>query len=185
MSSSSVQSTRFGIRACIALAAALGVMSGCTVQPLYSTPTATAAYAPGPGQLLSTVAVEPVSTRVSQEVRNQLIFLMSGGAGEPADPRFTVKLNIIERDSAATTVPVGTNEDSPTSAIYSIDVAYNIMDASSGLAISAGRRTISSAYDVPRQEFAALRARRDAQNRAAREIAELLRLAIAQDLSRI
>jgi LPS-assembly lipoprotein len=37
---------------------------------------------------------------------------------------------------------------------------------------------------VPRQQYAALRAERDAQDRAAREIAEQLRLAVAQDLSK-
>ena len=42
----------------------------------------------------------------------------------------------------------------------------------------------TAAYDVPLQEFAAIRAERDAENRAARELAELLRLVIAQDLER-
>jgi LPS-assembly lipoprotein len=50
--------------------------------------------------------------------------------------------------------------------------------------VSNGDRQFSASYDVPRQEFAAVRAQRDAENRAARELAELLRLAIAQDLSR-
>ena len=36
--------------------------------------------------------------------------------------------------------------------------------------------------DIPSQEFAALRAVRDAENRAARELAELLRLVVAQEL---
>jgi LPS-assembly lipoprotein len=41
-----------------------------------------------------------------------------------------------------------------------------------------------SSFDVPRQSFAEMRAEIDAQNRAARELAQLLQLAIAQDLSK-
>jgi LPS-assembly lipoprotein len=51
--------------------------------------------------------------------------------------------------------------------------------------VASGTRQFVSSYDVPRQEFAALRAKRDAENRAARELAELIRLAVAQDLTRL
>ena len=53
-----------------------------------------------------------------------------------------------------------------------------------GKRIAAGKRNVSASFDRPRQEFARLRAERDAENRAARELAELLRLAIAQDMSK-
>ncbi len=186
MSSSSARparSSRLGTAGLVAL----GVLAaGCTVQPLYSTPTAyTGTEATSPGRMLAFVGVDPLDDRVGLEVRNQLVFLMHGGAAEPQSPRYTVKLRIDQRRSAATTVPVGPDDDAPTSAIVALDAAYNVVDTSTGQAISAGRRTISSAYDVPRQEFAALRAARDAENRAARELAELLRLAVAQDLSRL
>jgi LPS-assembly lipoprotein len=181
-SSSAVQpSPRFRLALAGLLACGLAV-AGCTVQPLYGTPPGATS---SPGQMLSFVGVDPVDNRVDQEVRNQLLFLMHGGAAEPASPRYSVRLDIRQRRSDATTVPVGPDEDSPTSAIVALDAAYDIVDTSTGEPVAAGRRTISSAFDVPRQEFAALRAARDAENRAAREIAELLRLAIAQDLARI
>jgi LPS-assembly lipoprotein len=41
-----------------------------------------------------------------------------------------------------------------------------------------------SSYDISTQQFAAYRALRDAEDRAARELADLLRLAIAQDLAK-
>jgi len=40
-----------------------------------------------------------------------------------------------------------------------------------------------SSFDVPQQEYAAIRAQANAQSRAARELAEFLHLAIAQDLA--
>jgi LPS-assembly lipoprotein len=49
--------------------------------------------------------------------------------------------------------------------------------------VATGRRNMSSSIDVPRQQYAALRAQNDAQQRAARELAQLLRFAIAQDLA--
>ena len=51
-----------------------------------------------------------------------------------------------------------------------------------GQAVSTGTRQIAASYDAPRQEYANLRAQRDAEDRAARELAELVRLAVAQDL---
>jgi LPS-assembly lipoprotein len=50
--------------------------------------------------------------------------------------------------------------------------------------VAKGSRNISSSIDVPRQQYAALRAENDAQQRAARELAQLLRFAIAQDFVR-
>ena len=60
----------------------------------------------------------------------------------------------------------------------------SLAGTTSAKVVASGRRQITSSYDVPRQEFAAYRARLDAENRAAREVAELLNLAIAQELSK-
>jgi LPS-assembly lipoprotein len=61
---------------------------------------------------------------------------------------------------------------------------YTLTGATSAEVIASGQRQIMSSYDVPRQEFAAYRARLNAEDRAARELAELLNLAIAQELSK-
>jgi LPS-assembly lipoprotein len=62
--------------------------------------------------------------------------------------------------------------------------SYAIKRARTGEVVATGRREVTSSFDVPRQEFAAQRAQRDAENRSARELAELLHLAIAQDITR-
>ena len=61
--------------------------------------------------------------------------------------------------------------------------SYRLSD-SKGTVVATGNRQFAASYDVPRQEFAAYRAQIDAENRAARELAELLRLALAQDLAK-
>jgi len=127
--------------------------------------------------------VAPVSDRVSQEVRNHLIFLLSGSAGEPASARYTARLSVSVADASAASIQVG-RDDEPTASLVTVNVAYALTDAT-GNTVGQGSRSAQAPYDVSPQQFAALRAGRDAQNRAAREAAELVRLAIAQDLSRI
>lgn len=166
----------------LGLALSLAAGAGCTVQPLYGTGGTTAAGAPMSAELAS-VAVAPVDDRVSQELRNHLIFLLSGGAGEPAVARYNVRLAVSVADAAAASVQVGRDEE-PTASLVTVAAAYVLTDAD-GNQIGSGSRSAQAPYDVSRQQFAALRASRDAQNRAAREAAELVRLAIAKDISRL
>jgi LPS-assembly lipoprotein len=74
-------------------------------------------------------------------------------------------------------------ENEPTAATVTMLGYYTLSD-STGKTIAKGNRRVMSSFDVPRQEFAALRAKRDAENRSARELAELLQLVIAQELSK-
>jgi LPS-assembly lipoprotein len=165
-------------------AAGLAATAGCTVQPLYS--AAPAAVNGGTtasiGADLSTVAIKPVGERVGQEVRNQLIFLFGGGKGQPAAPRYSLDLVVSSYSEATANIQVN-RENEPTAAILTVIARYRLTDTQ-GNPFSNGKRQFVASYDVPRQEFAALRAKRDAENRAAREVAELIRLAIAQDLAR-
>ena len=75
-------------------------------------------------------------------------------------------------------------ENEPTAGTVTLTARYVLTETATGKAVTEGQRQIMSSYDRPFQEFAAARAQRDAENRAARELAELLKLALAQDLSR-
>lgn len=176
------------------LAFALLASAGCTVQPLYASRGFTAATqdtarAPDASALPS-VEVAPVTNREGLEVRNQLLFLLNGGARQPDDPHYTVTLTVAAVDQSSATIQVARDEE-PTAAQTLLTARYVITDnftekgAPANPVVAQGRRQILSAYDVPRQEFAVTRAKRDARDRAAREMAELLRLAIAQDLVRV
>lgn len=166
----------------LGLALSLAVAAGCTVQPLYGTGGTSASGVPMSAELAS-VAVAPVPDRVSQEVRNHLIFLLSGGAGEPSAARYTAQLGVSVVNAAAASVQVGRDEE-PTASLVTVTVRYTLRSAN-GTAVGSGSRSAQAPYDVSRQQFAALRAARDAQNRAAREAAELVRLAIAKDISQL
>lgn len=165
--------------ACLLLALLAG--AGCTVQPLYSKPEASAYAAGGGLQALNAVAIKPVDTRAAQEVRNHLIFAFNGGAGQPAAPRYemTLKVASIRDDSLVTQVA---DENVASAGTITLIADYVVTDVATRQPVATGKRQITSNYDVPRQEFANVRAERDAENRAAREMAELLKLAIAQQI---
>lgn len=164
----------------LALLCASGLLAGCTVGPLYGN-----AYSPTSiASRVGNIGIKPVSTRQAQQVRNHLIFMFSGGQGNPANPAYSMDLVVSSSSSAAATIQQGTTEQSPTSSLLNMTALYTVRDVATGRVVTRGRRQVSSPYDVPRQEFAALRALRDAEDRAARELAEQVRLAVAQEFAR-
>ncbi len=173
-------SERNATRAMPFLLVVLLLAASCTVRPLYSS-SASLGAASGMSAELASIAIKPVTTRYAQEVRNHLIFMFGNGRGEPTSPVYTLTLSVTEINEATAIIQVN-DEDQPTAGAIVMTGGYTIQKG--GKTISSGSRQISSSYDAPRQEFANLRAQRDAENRAARELAELLRLAIAQDLER-
>jgi len=171
------------IRAVAVAATALTLMaaSGCTVRPLLGTQEGSQGQQTV-ANLLS-VSVNPVNTRYAQEVRNQLIFLLNGGA-EPAAPRYKLDLTVTRAITSAAQVEIA-RDNEPTAGTAILTGSYRLSDAATGQTLAQGNRQVMSAFDRSLQEFAVLRAERDAENRAARELAELLRLAVAQDMVRL
>lgn len=157
------------------LVAAMSVLQGCQVRPLY------AAYA-SPQSKLASISVDTIDTRVGQQVRNHLIFLLDHGASPPAFPAYTLALKV---SSAKIGVFVGSSIDSsPTAGKDRVTVAYVLKDAKTGKPIKTGNRSAVAAYDLPRQEFTRLRAARDSEDRAAVAAAELVSADLAAFLSR-
>lgn len=167
---------------------ALALTAGCQVRPLYSEGPGLGGNSQtyGMAEELSSISIKPVNTRYGQEVRNQLIFMFGRGKGESAAPRYSLNLAIASaRETATYRQSEGSGTDlEPTAATMTLTADYQLTNISDGSLVAKGKRQVTSSFDVPRQAFADMRADRDAQNRAARELAEQLRLAIAQDLSR-
>ncbi|MER9231368.1 LPS assembly lipoprotein LptE [Mesorhizobium sp. M0622] len=164
------------------LLASVALVSACTVRPLYSSAPLVAGSQVGAAAELASISVKPVKTRYAQQVRNNLIFALGQGAGEPASPVYSLDLGVSELVESAAIEQVTTDEDEPTAGTVTLTANYVLSDAKTGTVIARGKRSIPSSYDRPRQEFASYRAQIDAENRAARELADILRLSIAQDL---
>ena len=169
--------------AAVGLTAVLAVGAGCTARPLYGEVSPTAATAIGTARLAS-VEIKPATTRVGQGVRNHLIFLFGGGGGQPANPAYSMDLNVTAYASNATSVSTPQVKLEPTAGFVAVQGTYRLTETATGDLISSGTRSVQAAYDIPVQNFAAQRAVRDAENRGARELAELLRLVVAQELEK-
>jgi len=166
------------------MVAALALVSACTVRPLYSNQPLSPGSQLSASAELASISIKPVSTRYGQQVRNNLIFAFGQGSGEPASPAYTLDLGVTELVESAAIVQVQTQEDEPTAGTVTLSANYVLRDTATNTVIAVGKRSIPSSFDRPRQEFAAYRAQIDAENRAARELADLLRLSIAQDLAK-
>jgi LPS-assembly lipoprotein len=156
--------------------------SGCTVRPLYSDAATSLGGATGSTAGLGAIAIAPVNTRYGQELRNHLIFLLNGGQGQPAAAAFTMDLTVTAANFRAAVIQVN-KEDRPTAGAVEMTASYVIKEVATGEVVAKGRRQVRSSYDRSSQEFAAMRTIRDAENRAARELAEFLRLDIGQKLA--
>lgn len=161
--------------ALIALAlAGASLLSACQVRPLYDSEGATAAR-------LGSISFSEASTRVGQEVRNRLIFLTSGGAGEPATADYDVDLKV---SSSVSKLLLIDSSDTARAAKVTVSATYSITRNSDSQILKSGRRSAVALVDYSIQEFANTRAVLDAEDRAAKELAELVRADIATALSR-
>lgn len=158
----------------IGAAGLLGGLASCQVRPLYS-------EAKGTRRLLASIAFSDANDRVGQVVRNRLIFLMAGGQGEPAHPDYLVNLNVTTNVSEV--LPdQSTNTLSAGRVVIRGD--YVLKKAKEGTVLRIAHRQSVALLDFPGQEYAKLRAIRDAQNRAANELAELISADLAAVLTR-
>ncbi len=152
----------------------VALLAACQVRPLYSETS-------GSGAKLADISFSQASDRVEQVVRNQLIFLTSGGQGEARIPQYQVTLNV-----TSTYNDILDDEDAvglqPGRVVVS--GTYTLARSSDSLVLKSGSRRATALLDVSRQEFAELRAVRDAEDRAARELAELIRADLAVALAK-
>jgi LPS-assembly lipoprotein len=167
------------------LLSVLGIAQACTVTPLYG--SRLQAPESAMSARLGEIAIKPAVNRQEQQVRNNLIFLLGGGAAAPANPAYSLELGVNTRTLSAGTQQAvfdpKNNQGQPTSGTVVMTSNYVLTDSATGEKVASGKRSASADFDQPREEFANDRAERDAQDRAARELAELLRLSIAQDLA--
>lgn len=167
----------------VGAAVLLSALAGCTVTPLYGTSTASiSSQEDGVAAQLASVEITQATDRAGQELRNHLIFLLGGGRGEPANPAYRLQLATTSHVSRGPSISVSEVTLEPSSGFVAMRSDYTLIEITTARVISAGTRAVQAPFDNPGQNFAAQRAVRDAENRAARELAEVLRLVVAQEL---
>ena len=159
-----------------------GLTAGC-FQPLYGRPSDASGSA-GLGSQLSAVEVAPIDApngsrlaRVSVEVRNELMYDLTGGNGGISPThRLDVKLTATQLQ-----VIVDINTARPDVNNYGIDATYTLTELATGKTVVKGQTFSRVSYNIPgqQQRFAGDRGLRDAENRAAKVIAENIRSRLA------
>jgi len=133
---------------------------------------------------LSAVDVPEIDTpkgtriaRVSVEVRNDLIFALTGGRS-PTAPTHRLAVTL-----TGTGVPVIIDINSGRTEFHNYNLAarYILTDLATGKPVATGTTNVAVTYDVPgtQQRFVGERGVRDAENRAAQVIAEAIRNRLA------
>ena len=173
MSSSDHKQSRRAVLAALMLAPAL---AGCGYQPLYG--TGFAGGSGGVAEQLRAVEIGTIPGRVGQEVRNELIFKETGGR-DPAPPRF--RLEIALRESAQSLLV--NLQGVASGQVYALDADFKLIDISSQQVLLTSKSDSRAAYQQEVSTFANVRARRDAEDRAARNVADSIRTQVAAFLS--
>ena len=150
-------------------------LAGCGFQPLYGGTTAGGARL---GEVMKAVDITPIPGRVGQKLRNELIFTTTGG-GNPAPTRY--KLDIVIKESITDQLVEITGD--ATGQIYQLDATFKLVDAASGTIVLQGKGIARAPYNRFQEIFANVRARYDAENRAARTMSESIKTQVAAFLT--
>jgi LPS-assembly lipoprotein len=151
-------------------------LAGCGFQPLYGGTTAGGAKL---AEVMAAVEVTPIPGRVGQKLRNELIFANTGG-GYASPPRY--RLNIVIKESVTDTLVQITGD--ATGQVYQLEASFELVDPSTRGVLFQGKAISRAAYNRLQEIFANVRARYDAENRAARTISESIKTQIAAFLAK-
>jgi LPS-assembly lipoprotein len=168
----------------LALASA-GLTAGC-FQPVYGTYASSDVVGAPPAvrTALASVKVDEVDVpngtpeaRIGVEVRNNLIFGLTGGAGE-LPPTHVLKIRLRTQTQ---NVIVDITTARADMEINGVDATYTLTDLASKKTVVTGRAFARASYDVPGQEqrFARQRGQRDAENRNSAIIADQIKSRLA------
>jgi hypothetical protein len=144
-------------------------LAGCTLTPVYSDAVATQAK-------LRFHYIEP-NNRLEQIVYQELALRFGGDAGEGAQ-RLRISVGQSARDLtiSATNNPVDARQ-------VTVNGTASVVSADGSTLLLTIRRTASADYEINGQVFADREARNEAAERAARELAESLRLGLIAGLA--
>jgi LPS-assembly lipoprotein len=163
------------IAARLAVIAALGAVTAACFQPMYAENNPNGG--PGLRDKLAQIEFAPLNVnnasrdaRLGVAIRNEMMFKAYGAAtGAPPKYRLTLRLN-----TQRLSIIVNPATVRPDIENYGIDAYYELREIDTNKPLINGTAVARVSYDIPGQEqrFAQQRGLRDAEDRAAKEIAE-------------
>lgn len=161
----------FRARAGFAILGLAALLAGCAdgsgFKPLYGT---SAIGGGGVSEKLAAVDIAPIPGRVGQRLRNEFIYQSTGG-GAPLPPEY--RLEVAVRESVSSTL-VRIDGDAR-GQIYNLDASFKLIRMTDKAVVMEGRSYGRAGFERVNSVFANVRAREDAENRAARTVGEELR----------
>lgn len=175
MSSSEAALSR---RAFLAVALSAASFAGGCFQPLYSDYTASTVGGSVKSALRS-IEIPEIKGLIGHYFRNELVFELDGG-GE-SDAQKILKLEAATSESVEV-VTVDYANGRADSAVLVATVTWRLTRQGSGEVVSSGTNSVRVPYERSSQRFSTVRAARDAQVRAAKNLATIVRGQIAADI---
>ena len=157
----------------LAIVCALAVLAGCNVRPLYGTvgPRAGAAAS----EDLAAIDIEQASDRVEQVLRNELVYMFQRG-GNAAPARYHLRMIV---DVTKSSVAVEELSDVPAAYLMQMTTSFALTEIGSGRTLLTGSSFANASYDFSNQRFSNQRAAREAEDRAAKVVADDIHTRIA------
>jgi LPS-assembly lipoprotein len=172
-----------GLIRLIPVMALAGLCAGC-FQPLYGERSLGAGATTSVAEAMKSVDVAQLKTpqgtrldRIGVEVRNGLIFGLTGGGPTPL-PTHRLQIDL---SSTQQQIIVDVATGRPEVQNYGIDARFKLTDLATGKTVINGQTFSRVSFNIPgqQQRFASDRGLRDAEDRAASAIAESIRNRVA------
>jgi LPS-assembly lipoprotein len=115
--------------------------------------------------------------RIGVEIRNALAFKLYGGAtGAPPTHQLRIRFS-----TTRSSLMLDPNTALPSNESYGIDASYQLIEVATGKTVLNANTFARTSYDIPGQfqRFARSRAYRDAEDRAAQQIADNINTRLA------
>jgi len=158
----------------LAVAPVLAACGNSGFRPLYGTTPSGA----GLQERLAQLDVAAIPGRVGQRIRNELIFQASGG-GELAPPVYRLEVSITESVLSTLVKPDG----DALSQVYSLQANFKLINIKTKQVVLTGTSNGRAGFERFQSIYSNVRARDDAENRAARTVADDLKTRVAIYLS--
>lgn len=162
----------------LAVALTAAALSGGCLQPLYAEST-TSIVGGSVRNALRDVEIAEIKGLTGHYLRNELAFELDGGAANVAPKRLKLIASVTDALEVVTVDFINSRADS---AILVARATWSVTDIASGKIVSRGTNMVRAPYERSAQRFATASAARDAQIRAARSLATLIRGQLSADL---
>jgi len=144
-------------------------LSACAFQPLH-----------GSQQQVSAMRGITVAVDGQERIDQMLAESLNDRFGTPAGGRYR-----LAAETSVTTSGLGVGaDDVATRSALSLSVDFSLIDSGSGSPVLTETVRTEATFDIPLQPYAAVSARRDAEERAAREAADRIALRVARYINR-